>query len=606
MQQSPAPIKEEVTVKSRVWVEWFNGIIRFINSHHTNHEAGGNDVIKLDDLGEPDDNTDLDSSITAHGLLPKLSGDVDEVLKGDGTWGAGYTPPTGTGFVHVTSGVQDAAAKLVDTADINNSQVTFAKIQDISTARLLGRTTAGTGVVEQISVGSGLTLAAGILSGTGGTVTSVGVAGANGIGVSGSPITSSGTINLSLGNITPSGINISSLTADRLLYTNGSKDFASAGLAGGLSLSSGILQFTGMVDNSVVRGDGTTGIQSSGAYVNDSSQLSVGTTTAKSMITAIGGTGLSTGLLLSDNASASTTKEFRLHGNHVYSESNYYLGIIRVRSNTANNTMYLGGNFGVTDVKALTEYEFYTAANVSTDGGTLALYLNHSDGLYVTNSLMCGNATYNSNYKFLCKGNGNVTKEFVLDSYADPASPFAGSIWHSSSRKSHCFMTTDGIKAYNGGNIYNRTVNITWSNTTTEFGLMGSAATFPANFFVVGKRVNVTCVCVFGTLVTDSLTIRLKISSSTASTFTLPLAAHTADNLKVFYDILCSATGAGGNLCISTTYILETAGVYTCYTDVTDFAIDTTVSHVMSVSEQFSVANVANTITCKMGWVDVI
>jgi hypothetical protein len=42
----------------------------------------------LDDWGTPDDNTDLDATTGYHGLLPKLSGDNNEVLLGDGTWGA--------------------------------------------------------------------------------------------------------------------------------------------------------------------------------------------------------------------------------------------------------------------------------------------------------------------------------------------------------------------------------------------------------------------------------------------------------------------------------------------------------------------------------------
>lgn len=52
--------------------------------------------------------------------------------------------------------------------------VTFAKFQQISTSRLLGRSTAGTGNVEQISIGSGLSLSGGVLSasvGLGGSLT---------------------------------------------------------------------------------------------------------------------------------------------------------------------------------------------------------------------------------------------------------------------------------------------------------------------------------------------------------------------------------------------------------------------------------------------------
>lgn len=42
--------------------------------------------IKLDDLGAPDDNTDLNASATKHGLLPKLSGNSTDFLTGQGTW----------------------------------------------------------------------------------------------------------------------------------------------------------------------------------------------------------------------------------------------------------------------------------------------------------------------------------------------------------------------------------------------------------------------------------------------------------------------------------------------------------------------------------------
>jgi hypothetical protein len=56
-------------------------------SHQTTHQAGGTDAIKIDELAAPNDNTDLDVSTTAHGLCPKLSGNVGDKLRGDGTWG---------------------------------------------------------------------------------------------------------------------------------------------------------------------------------------------------------------------------------------------------------------------------------------------------------------------------------------------------------------------------------------------------------------------------------------------------------------------------------------------------------------------------------------
>jgi len=48
---------------------------------------------KLDDLAAPDDNTDLNASATAHGLLPKLSNVVTEFLNGTGV----FSTPAGGG-----------------------------------------------------------------------------------------------------------------------------------------------------------------------------------------------------------------------------------------------------------------------------------------------------------------------------------------------------------------------------------------------------------------------------------------------------------------------------------------------------------------------------
>jgi hypothetical protein len=52
------------------------------------------------------------------------------------------------------------------TADVNDNSITFAKMQDISTARILGRSTAGTGDVEQLSAGTGISISGGQVSST--------------------------------------------------------------------------------------------------------------------------------------------------------------------------------------------------------------------------------------------------------------------------------------------------------------------------------------------------------------------------------------------------------------------------------------------------------
>jgi len=66
-------------------------------------------AIKLDDLGAPDDNTDLNASSSKHGLLPKLSDNSDDLLTGKGTWvdaRAGIQIILGDGVSAITTGVK--------------------------------------------------------------------------------------------------------------------------------------------------------------------------------------------------------------------------------------------------------------------------------------------------------------------------------------------------------------------------------------------------------------------------------------------------------------------------------------------------------------------
>lgn len=101
-----------------------------------------------------------------------------------------YVHPNHTGDV---TSVADGATT------ISANAVTFAKFQQIATATLLGRSTAGTGNVEAITLGAGLTLSSGVLSSTTGSVTSVGISGSD-FTIGSSPVTTSGTITLAIAN----------------------------------------------------------------------------------------------------------------------------------------------------------------------------------------------------------------------------------------------------------------------------------------------------------------------------------------------------------------------------------------------------------------------
>lgn len=107
--------------------------------------------------------TGLLKSTTGTGVLSIAVAGVDYQAAG-----SYLTVPTGTGFAHITAGVGDAAAKLVDTADINDNQVTYAKIQNVTTARLMGRATAGSGDMEEITLGTNLSFTGTTLNAAGG------------------------------------------------------------------------------------------------------------------------------------------------------------------------------------------------------------------------------------------------------------------------------------------------------------------------------------------------------------------------------------------------------------------------------------------------------
>jgi len=70
-----------------------SGSAHHAESHASRHAAAGADAVKLDDLAAPDDNTDLNVSSSAHGLMSKLPGGGTNFFREDGTWAA----PSGSG-----------------------------------------------------------------------------------------------------------------------------------------------------------------------------------------------------------------------------------------------------------------------------------------------------------------------------------------------------------------------------------------------------------------------------------------------------------------------------------------------------------------------------
>ena len=119
----------------------------------------------------------------------------------------------------------------------------------MNTARILGRTTGGFGLVQELTIGAGLLLSAGSLSATTlGTVTSVGVSSTD-LSVSGSPVTSSGTITLNINNDAVTFAKMQNIAQGRIMgrYSAGTGDPQVLTLGTGLAMdvSLGILSATG-------------------------------------------------------------------------------------------------------------------------------------------------------------------------------------------------------------------------------------------------------------------------------------------------------------------------------------------------------------------------
>lgn len=157
-------------------------------SHAISHQSGGSDAIKLDDLAAPDDNTDLDATTSAHGLFPK----ADKVKLNGIEANADVTDAANVG-----SSIDGTTAKgslvdndefaILDSAASNNLKTVLWSViktalnalyalkglitgsgLTMGTGKLLGRSTASTGAIEEITVGSGLSLSGGTLSASGG------------------------------------------------------------------------------------------------------------------------------------------------------------------------------------------------------------------------------------------------------------------------------------------------------------------------------------------------------------------------------------------------------------------------------------------------------
>lgn len=96
--------------------------------------------------------------------LPSLYAQVDQTIVGNGAGSSASPVALTTTDLALTATTVNIKTNGVTTAKIANSNVTYAKIQDVADARLLGRSQGAAGVVQELTVGSGLTLSGGALT----------------------------------------------------------------------------------------------------------------------------------------------------------------------------------------------------------------------------------------------------------------------------------------------------------------------------------------------------------------------------------------------------------------------------------------------------------
>ena len=331
---------------------------------------------------------------------------------------------TGSGGIQTSAFTGDVTKAAGGTAQtIATSAVTYAKIQDISAAsRLLGRGSAGgSGVVEEISLGTGLSMSGTTLSAsTAGTVTSVDASGGTtGMTFSGGPVTTTGTLTLA-GTLAIANGGTGATTAANAVAaigaypsTNPNGYTSNVGTVTNVSASGGanISVATGSTTPVISQVPATT---TQNGYMTSTQATKLDGIAAGASVTSVGVDGGTTGLTTTGGpitSSGTITLAGTLSVNNGGTSSTSAQSAIDFLAGATTNGTYLRGNGTNNVMSAIQAVDLPLIALGSMVSGTLAVT---NGGTGQTNSftngdLLIGNTTGGTLNKAKITGTGIIT-----------------------------------------------------------------------------------------------------------------------------------------------------------------------------------------------------
>jgi hypothetical protein len=187
------------------------------------------------------------------------------------------------------------------------------------------------------------------------------------------------------------------------------------------------------------------------------------------------------------------------------------------------------------------------------------------------------------------------------------------SFWSDSTQKALQTYVA-GIEQTLSGTIFTQTNTVTVANTVTETALTGTGVgtlTLPANFFTIGKSLNLVVRGFMSDTGTPTLRIRVKLGSTTIGDTGAVALVGTINNevFEVSYSLTCRTTGATGTVIGQGHFEFDNStnsGLFEGMPSTGTTTIDTTATQAISVTAEWGTADPADTISATNCTIEVL